>query len=46
MLTPLLLMGVGFTLYFAALLLIRMRGALLARRARALTTARLHRAAT
>ncbi len=39
MLTPLLLMAAGFTLYFAALLLVRMRGALLARRARALMAA-------
>ncbi len=42
MLTPLLLMGAGFTLFFAALLMVRMRGALMARRARALTAARLY----
>ena len=45
MLTPLLLMGAGFTLFFAALLMVRMRGALLERRARALTAARLHQGA-
>ncbi len=42
MLAPLLLMGLGFTLYFFALLLVRMRGEMVARRVRALTLARLH----
>jgi heme exporter protein C len=36
MLTPLLLMGVAFTLYFVTLLLVRMRSDLAARKARAL----------
>ena len=42
MLAPLLLMGLGFTFYFFAVLLVRMKGEMLARRARALTLARLH----
>ena len=42
MLAPLLLMGLGFTFYFCAVLLVRMKGEMLARRARALTLARLH----
>ncbi len=42
MLAPLLLMGLGFTFYFFAVLLVRMKGELLTRRARALTLARLH----
>jgi heme exporter protein C len=42
MLLPLLLMATGFTLFFAALLMVRMRSALLARRARALTMARVY----
>ena len=36
MLTPLLLMGVAFTLYFVTMLLVRMRADLAARKARAL----------
>ncbi len=44
MLVPLLLMAVGFTLFFMALLLVRMRALLLARRARALTMAGIHAA--
>ena len=39
MLLPLLLMASGFTFFFAALLMVRMRSALLARRVRALTVA-------
>ncbi len=46
MLAPLLLMGLGFTFYFFAILLVRMKGEMLARRARALTLARLHAPAT
>ncbi|MHA1107494.1 MAG: heme ABC transporter permease [Alphaproteobacteria bacterium] len=42
MMAPLALMGLGFTFYFFALLLVRMKGEMLARRARALTLARLH----
>ncbi len=42
MLAPLVLMGLGFTFYFFAVLLVRMKGELLIRRARALTLARLH----
>ena len=42
MLAPLVLMGLGFTFYFFAVLLVRMKGELLTRRARALTLARLH----
>jgi heme exporter protein C len=42
MLAPLLLMGLGFTFYFCAVLLVRMKGEMLARRARALTLVRLH----
>jgi heme exporter protein C len=45
MLLPLLVMAVGFTLYFFALLLVRMRSLLLARRTRALSIARVHRMA-
>jgi len=45
MLAPLLVMAVGFTLYFFALLLVRMRSLLLARRTRALGIARVHRMA-
>jgi heme exporter protein C len=45
MLWPLLLMAVGFTLYFGAVHLVRMRALLLARRTRALTIANVHRAA-
>jgi heme exporter protein C len=45
MLVPLLVMAVGFTLYFFALLLVRMRSLLLARRTRALSIARVHRMA-
>jgi len=40
MLVPLLLMAAGFTFYFMALLLLRMRAEMLARRARALNMAR------
>ena len=39
MLLPLLFMASGFTFFFAALLMVRMRSALLARRVRALTVA-------
>ena len=42
MLVPLLMMAVGFTLFFFAVLLIRMRALMLARRARGLTLAGLH----
>ncbi len=42
MLIPLLMMAVGFTLFFFAVLLIRMRALMLARRARGLTLAGLH----
>ena len=42
MLVPLLLMAAGFTFYFMALLLLRMRAEMLARRARALNMARVH----
>jgi len=42
MLIPLLMMGVGFTLFFFSVLLIRMRALMLARRARGLTLAGLH----
>ena len=42
MLAPLLLMGLGFTFYYFAVLLVRMKGEMLTRRARALTLARLH----
>ena len=42
MLVPLLMMAVGFTLFFCAVLLIRMRALMLARRARGLTLAGLH----
>ncbi len=42
MLVPLFLMAVGFTLFFFAVLLIRMRTLMLARRARGLTLAGLH----
>ncbi len=42
MLAPLLLMGLGFTFYFCAVLLVRMKGEMLVRRARALTLVRLH----
>jgi len=45
MLWPLLLMAAGFTLYFGAILLLRMKALLLARRARALALARVHAAA-
>jgi heme exporter protein C len=45
MLVPLLVMALGFTLYFFALLLVRMRTLLLARRTRALGIARVHRMA-
>ncbi len=45
MLLPLLLMASGFTFFFAALLMVRMRSALLARRVRALTVARVYGAA-
>lgn len=45
MLIPLLLMAVGFTFYFCAMLLVRMRTLMLARRARGLTLARIHDAA-
>ena len=44
MLVPLLMMAAGFTLFFMALLLVRMRALLLARRARALTMAGVHAA--
>ncbi len=40
MLVPLLLMGLGFTVFYVWLLLIRMRGEILARRVRALMRAR------
>jgi heme exporter protein C len=42
MLVPLLMMAVGFSLFFCAVLLIRMRALMLARRARGLTLAGLH----
>ena len=42
MLVPLLMMAAGFTLFFFAVLLIRMRALMLARRARGLTLAGLH----
>ena len=42
MLTPLLLMAAGFMCLFATLLFIRVRAALLERRARALRHARAH----
>ena len=42
MLVPLLMMAVGFTLFFFAVLIIRMRTLMLARRARGLTLAGLH----
>lgn len=42
MLVPLLMMAVGFTFFFFALLLVRMRALMLARRARGLTLAGLH----
>jgi heme exporter protein C len=42
MLVPLLMMAVGFTLFFFAVLLLRMRALMLARRARGLTLAGLH----
>jgi heme exporter protein C len=41
MLVPLLAMGIGFTLLFAALTLVRMRSALIERRLAALTYARM-----
>ena len=40
MLVPLFLMGVGFTAYFVAVLILRMRGELLARKIRVLRMAR------
>jgi heme exporter protein C len=43
MLVPLLTMATGFTLYFLAVLLVRMRALILARRVRALTMAGLQR---
>ncbi len=43
MLVPLLMMATGFTLYFFAVLLVRMRALMLARRVRALTMAGLQR---
>jgi len=42
MLTPLLLMAVGFTLFFVSLLLVRARSELLTRRLRALRLAEIH----
>jgi len=42
MLVPLLMMAVGFSLFFCAVLLIRMRALMLARRARGLTLVGLH----
>ncbi len=42
MLLPLFLMGLGFTAYFVALLMLRMRGELLARKIRVLRMARVH----
>jgi len=45
MLWPLLLMALGFTLYFGAVVLVRMKALLLARRARAMAMAQVHRAA-
>jgi heme exporter protein C len=42
MLVPLLIMAAGFTLFFFAVLLIRMRALMLARRVRGLTLAGLH----
>jgi heme exporter protein C len=45
MLIPLLTMASGFTLYFFAVLLVRMRALMLARRIRALTIAGLQRPA-
>ncbi len=44
MLAPLLMMATGFSLFFMALLLVRMRASLLARRVRALTMAGVHAA--
>ena len=45
MLVPLLLMAVGFTLFFASLLLVRVKSELLARRLRALRLAEAHQGA-
>jgi heme exporter protein C len=45
MLTPLLLMAVGFTTMFVALVIVRARGELAERRIRALRAARIHREA-
>ena len=42
MLTPLLIMAVGFTLYFFSLLLLRMKTLMIRRRARALNLAHIH----
>jgi heme exporter protein C len=44
MLIPLLLMAVGFTLFFVSLLLVRVKSELLARRLRALRLSEIHRA--
>jgi heme exporter protein C len=46
MLIPLFVMGVGFTLYFCALLLLRMKTLMLARRARGMSMAQLHQQAS
>ncbi|MGE0747891.1 MAG: heme ABC transporter permease [Rhodospirillales bacterium] len=45
MLAPLLLMGLGFTMFFVAVLLLRVQAGLLARRLRALRLAQVHAAA-
>ena len=42
MLTPLFIMGLGFTLYFFALLLLRMKALMMNRRVRVIKIARLH----
>ena len=44
MLIPLLLMAVGFTLFFVSLLLVRVKSEFLARRLRALRLSEIHRA--